>query len=110
MEHDVSWMENERFHEAAVEATAKICIDWEADTLSKVDTAADVLYHFTAYWYAAVHKHNGALVVPVVETSAWFVNHMIDEHGLPAYARLPMLDMLIRYCSLVITKCGGRLV
>lgn len=110
MEHDVSWRENERFNAACIEATVEICVDWDANTDSKVETAADVLFHFTEHWYASILKHNGALVVPVVTTSTWFVTHMIDDHGLPAYARIPMFDMLLRYCSLVISKCGGRLV
>jgi len=102
------WMEKEPLHRIVVDVTAQVIHEWGGSP-NYTETASDMMYHFMSHWYSQF-KDNGQLIIPAVRSCSFFTIHMIEEHGLPRESALVCLDMLTRFCALVITRAGGKLI
>jgi hypothetical protein len=104
------WMRLEPIHTHAVDAAAELIVEHCGGSPDHMNNTGEFLYHFMSCWYQAILDGKGALVRPAVKATAWFVQHMIEDHDMPAMASVPCAALLVRFTALVITKSGGKLI
>lgn len=104
------WMDKEPLHTHVIGAASELCDSHCAGDPEHVKNLGNFLYHYMSCWYQAILDGDGALVQPAIQTIAWFVQHMIEEHDMHPFVAIPCTSMLTRFCALVITKSGGKLI